>query len=151
VAFDRRLNQTPRSGPPGCAAGRFRYLLGHPVLKEIGNWRTTGVEANAIWITAAVITALILYTLRRRHRFPHGLMELAFSLGMFLLTIYPRSPRHLALEERPPWWGLLLSTKAFPLLTGIYVMVRGLDNIDEGLSEKWRGNWNQIFRGASLL
>jgi hypothetical protein len=51
-------------------------------------------------------------------------------------------------ERLCAWLGWLLS-KSVGTSAGIYVMVRGLDNIDKGLSPKWRGKWERIFYGKA--
>jgi hypothetical protein len=31
------------------------------------------------------------------------------------------------------------------LMGGVYIVVRGLDNIDQGLPERWRPAWRRVF------
>jgi len=45
------------------------------------------------------------------------------------------------------WQGWFLS-KGVGALAGIYVMVRGLDNIEKGLPPKMRAKWVSTFYGS---
>jgi hypothetical protein len=100
-----------------------------------------------IGIFVTVTIGLLFYVLRCRRQLAYGLIELGFALAVIVLTFYPQT-NYLLLEGGPSWLGWLLS-KSVGTSAGIYVMVRGLDNIDKGLSPKWRGKWERIFYGRA--
>lgn len=99
-------------------------------------------------LVAAVCVALGFYWLRCRRQLVYGLVELGVGLAVIFLTLYPQTPNYLSDEQVPPWWGWLLS-KGVGITLGIYVMVRGLDNIGKGLPPKWRSKWEHIFYGRA--
>ncbi len=103
---------------------------------------------GVIWICVAISAGLSFYTLRCRNPLIYGLVELVVALAVIFLTFYPQTT-YLVLEGKPSLLGWLLS-KGVGTSAGIYVMVRGLDNIDKGLPPKWRGKWNRIFYGTPL-
>lgn len=100
-----------------------------------------------IWIFVTVVFGLSFYVLRCRCQLFYGLVELVVALAVIVLTFYPQT-NFLALVEGPPLWGWLLS-KGVGASAGIYVMVRGLDNIHKGLPSKWRGKWERVFYGRA--
>jgi hypothetical protein len=95
-------------------------------------------------VIGTVCLGLFFYWLRFRCRLVYGLVELVVALAVIFLTFYPQSPNYLSDTQVPPWWGSFLSISA-GMSAGIYVMVRGLDNIHNGLPPKWRCKWDRIF------
>jgi len=96
-----------------------------------------------IGIFVTVCLGLFFYWLRCRWQLVYGLVELVVALAVIILTFYPQT-NYLLQEAGPPWWGWFLS-KSVGISAGIYVMVRGLDNIHNGLPPKWRCKWDRIF------
>jgi hypothetical protein len=91
---------------------------------------------------------LVFYFVRCRCRFGYGVLEIVVSVAVIFLTLYPQTS-DLQLEGDEPWWGWILS-KSVGLSAGIYIMVRGLDNIDQGWPPQWestRGIWKRVFYG----
>jgi hypothetical protein len=97
-----------------------------------------------IGIFVTFCLGLFFYWLRCRWRLVYGLVELVVALAVIFLTFCPQTPNYLSDSQVPPWWGWLLS-KSVGASAGIYVMVRGLDNIHNGLPPKWRCKWDRIF------
>jgi hypothetical protein len=89
-----------------------------------------------IWIFATVAVGLLFYVLRCRQQLAYGVVELVVALAVIILTFYPQT-HYLEDLQVPPWWGWILS-RGVGASAGIYVMVRGLDNIHKGLPSKWR-------------
>jgi hypothetical protein len=105
-----------------------------------------------LWILATIIAALFFYRLRSRCRWLYGLIELAVGVVILIATFYP-AESGLLLAEQPYWgWGWLVS-RSVGVLSGIYVIVRGLDNFDKGMPPHWaraRCMWTRIFYGATV-
>jgi hypothetical protein len=105
--------------------------------------------------------ALALYATRERARLIYGLLELA--IGAFILLGAINSYTATMEREyipivgggvfhRPPegWLHWNATFTAFlPIAAAIYILVRGLDNLGEGLNElsnrRWIGWWRCIF------
>jgi hypothetical protein len=94
-------------------------------------------------ILVTVGFGLIFYWLRSRCRLAYGAIELVVALAVIILTFYPQS--YALLYQKPPLVGSLLSQSA-GILAGIYVMVRALDNIHEGLGPRRRAKWERAFK-----
>jgi|SRR5579863_49290 len=101
----------------------------------------------ALFVAVGVLFALGLYTLRSRCRLVYGLIEIASGVVIMLGAINSYSAA-LGREyvpivgggifHRPPegWLHWSAPTVAlFGVAAAIYILVRGLDNIGEGLSE----------------
>jgi len=110
------------------------------------------------WLfVSLVLIALGLYSLRARYRLLYGLIELAAGAVITLVSInaygvaqnreyvpiagggiFHKSPEGV-LQLNGPTVALL------GMLVAVYVLVRGLDNFGEGLSEltnpKWNASW----------
>ena len=97
---------------------------------------------NFIFILLTVCAGLFFYWLRGRFRLIYGMCEIGVALVIISLTFYPQT--HNLLIQMPTFYEILLS-KGVGVLGGIYVMVRGLDNMDTALPTRWRGIWNSIF------
>ena len=88
----------------------------------------TGRELNAV---AAIILAICLFSMRKHYRVSYGAIEVAF--GLFLLAYNWRKGRGAFSSEFSSdfqiwvWQVILIQTFA-----GIYVIIRGLDNIEQG-------------------
>src|SRR5436309_5453299 len=82
------------------------------------------------------------YLLRRRHRLAYGLIEVGIGIVVISLTIFPQTS-YLLLQEEPLFGWLLL--KSAGVSAGIYVLVRGLDNVEQGLTKSWRTRWDRAF------
>ena len=85
---------------------------------------------GVIVMLGTIIFGLGFYIFRCRCRFAYGVFEIAVSVAVIFLTLYPQKS-YLQLEgngEEDRWGSIFLS--GVGLSAGMYIMVRGLDNID---------------------
>jgi hypothetical protein len=94
-------------------------------------------------IAGTIAFGVFLYWLRSSWQFLYGCVEIVVALAIIFLTFYPQT-NYLQLEEFS-WSGHLLS-HSVGMFAGIYVLVRGLDNTEKGLSARSRENWRRVFR-----
>lgn len=83
-------------------------------------------------IVICIWAALILYRFRGTNPLFYGLAEVFFGVTAILVSISSSSPEIVG--------------KLVALSGGIYIIVRGLDNIDEGLPARFRPFWDFVFR-----
>lgn len=97
-------------------------------------------------VVGTVIVGLLLYSWRSRSRFWYGVAEVIAALFVVVLTMNPEwhSYTVLTTDDIPPAMGSWLSW-VFGQLAGLYVFVRGMDNIGNGLSEAQRAPWRRLF------
>jgi hypothetical protein len=116
----------------------------------------------AMFLLAGIVIALCLYILRARARLLYGLLELASGVVIMLGAINSYSAA-LGRENVPIVGGGIFhrapegwlhwsapSVALFGVAAAIYILVRGLDNVGEGLRESnpgWYGKWQRCFRG----
>jgi uncharacterized membrane protein len=103
------------------------------------------IVGGIICVFVIAIAGLAAYRLRRSRRFCYGLIEIVVSLAVIFLTVFPQTS-YLALEgdQGQSWLGWLLY-KSVGALTGIYVLVRGLDNMGHDLPKVLLPVWERIF------
>lgn len=81
-------------------------------------------------VIAGLVLACLLYLLRKRRRVLYGAVEIIAGVGT-LVTTYPVARQTCGTFaescEPIPLYVIVLGT-----LTGIYVVIRGLDNIQQG-------------------
>jgi hypothetical protein len=115
----------------------------------------------ALFILAGILVSLVLYILRARHRLLYGSLEFAFGLLIMLGAVNSYSAA-VGREDvpivgggifhRPPegWLHWRPSSVAlFGVAAAVYILVRGLDNVGEGLREshpEWYARWQRCFR-----
>lgn len=99
-----------------------------------------GIE---IVVTASwVLFAIGFYRVRCWNRFVYGLIELAAGIAVIILGEFPPNAVLTADGSWP------LGSRAAHMLTlmgGVYIVVRALDNIGQGLPPRWRPGWRRIF------
>jgi hypothetical protein len=99
----------------------------------------------AIVSILAIAAALSFYRLRCRHRFVYGACEVIASMLWVFLLLFPRSTMSTDVGHMPFFVPPLY--KAYGFLAGIYIFVRGMDNMHCGLtSETGRKRWDRLFR-----
>jgi hypothetical protein len=98
----------------------------------------------SVGIAVTIILGVCFYVMRCRWQLAYGVLELLVSLVIIFLTFYPQTS--YLLREEIFWQGWLLSMSV-GALAGIYVMVRGLDNIEKGLSPQSQNKWKRLFHG----
>jgi hypothetical protein len=96
------------------------------------------VLSNYWSIPPAILAGPILYLFRSRQPFAYGICEVVASWAIILVAIKGSG----ATTE-----GLALLPKATGILGGIYVTVRGLDNMDKKIPAKFRCPWKSFFHG----
>jgi hypothetical protein len=102
----------------------------------------------AIGIFLTITAGLFFYWLRCQFRFWYGVIEIAVALGVIYMTFVPQTD-YLLLGVPPT--SHFLFTKGAGILAGIYILVRGMDNMDQDLPPNWRRIWDKAFpkRGGS--
>jgi|EndMetStandDraft_5_1072996.scaffolds.fasta_scaffold185694_2 hypothetical protein len=96
---------------------------------------------ETFFVVAAIGTALFFYWIRCQTRLWYGVIEIAVAVLIIFLTFYPQT-NYLLIAQSSQWSWL---SRAAGALAGIYVIVRGLDNIENGLGERARDRWRQLF------
>ena len=100
--------------------------------------------ARAVNTLAALTLAATLFSIRKHYRVTYGVIEIAF--GIFALAYTWRAGRGAFSSDFSSdfdifvWQLVVLST-----LTGVYVIIRGLDNIDQG-SQPGKGRHPYVLR-----
>ena len=86
---------------------------------------------SPFFVLAAVTIGFLLYALRRRRPFLYGSLEITVAFVSMIISIRASNIDDL--------------TRALGIMGGVYIMVRGLDNLDRGLPMRWRGIWDILF------
>jgi hypothetical protein len=92
------------------------------------------ITSSDWFIVPAFIIGLCLYGLRSESPHIYGFIEVVISMVTLWLTIRSAESDLLA--------------RSISLLVAVYIMVRGLDNIDKGLPPKYRPIWDRVFPKA---
>jgi hypothetical protein len=95
-----------------------------------------------VTITVSVAVAGLLYEVRSRHRFWYGVGEVVAGLGVIVVLFNP--PSTALVTEDFSFVGSFIA-RNLSALGGLYLMVRGLDNIDQNLPARFRKGWGRIF------
>jgi drug/metabolite transporter (DMT)-like permease len=98
----------------------------------------------ALGFLFTVLAGLVFYRLRCRHQFWYGVLEIVVGIVIIFLTWFPQTTVLIVAE--PSFFGYLLS-KGTGILAGVYILVRGLDNMERGLPQDRRSTWQRIFYG----
>lgn len=91
----------------------------------------------SVWGTIAALLALGvgLFWYRQRYRLSYGVFEFMAGAMMSIYVFFPRFD-----------YATLGVAQGLQVLAGLYVMVRGLDNVNTGLQgTKLEAKWNQVF------
>ena len=97
---------------------------------------------EVIYILLCLIAAMFFFALRRRRPFAYGVFEFLVGLIGLTLTFYPQTG--YLLTEDSSASGLILS-RGIAIVGGIYLLVRGMDNMERGLPASWRPFWQTFF------
>jgi hypothetical protein len=101
----------------------------------------------SLWTMGLASLGIFLYMMRREARLLYGLIETAAGLGGIVAALL----NAIRLLSGPPeanrFVGQNRFVALFSLAAAIYVVVRGLDNIGEGLHDGSKAHswWNSIF------
>jgi hypothetical protein len=99
-----------------------------------------------LYFFLAVVSAICLYWLRCKYRWAYGAIEIVVALALVCLAIFPEGPIVLVTDNSLiPSPSEQYLKKILTLLAAVYVFIRGLDNLDTGLSTtSWGGaSWGQ--------
>lgn len=96
------------------------------------------------WVTILfVAVSFILFRIRSSHRFLYGFIE--FNIGIVAIWAALHAGQFtMSLNQSA---GILLS-KAITILSGVYVIIRGLDNMSNKLPVSLHPAWDTFFPGA---
>jgi len=89
-----------------------------------------------------VVVAVCFYRIRCWSRLLYGAMEVIAGIGVIILGEFPPN----AITTAASTWSLgSRAAHMLALMGGVYIVVRGLDNVGQGLPERWRPAWRRIF------
>jgi hypothetical protein len=89
-----------------------------------------------------VVVAVAFYRVRCWSRLLFGAIEIAAGIGVIVIGEFPPN----AIAAAADAWTLgSRAAHMLALMGGVYIVVRGLDNIDQGLPERWRPAWRRVF------
>jgi hypothetical protein len=98
-----------------------------------------------VYIVLMVIFGLFLYVIRCRLQMWYGFLEIIVALVVIYLAFNsPIDYLETGIGYSPT--GVLLQ-HFYGVLAGLYIFVRGMDNIRSGLSAHLRTQWDAVFRG----
>lgn len=90
--------------------------------------------ANVFWIILLIILGFLLFEIREKRKQLYGFVEIGFGILTLVIVFYP---------------GLILSNWEFyfKICAGLYVIVRGLDNVYKGSENRRLGTiLNKLFK-----
>jgi uncharacterized membrane protein YhaH (DUF805 family) len=121
-------------------AALFAFFLIIPILDalkqsslQIGVAQTYGVLL--FMALCLLVSGVSLYVMRRSHRLLYGVIEIVGAVVLVWVTFF-RAFQTASLDDE------------LKLAAAIYVFVRGMDNIGEGLSAKRKAVWDRYFPKA---
>jgi hypothetical protein len=95
-----------------------------------------------IWLVLLILVGTGFYWLRSRCRFWYGLVEVGAAILVTFLTFYPQT--NYLLGNGPTFPGSLLRGTA-GFFAGVYIFVRGMDNIAQDLPNALKPLWSRVF------
>jgi hypothetical protein len=93
-------------------------------------------------VIAAVLVSGFFYWLRGSEPFVYGCFEIVVGVAVLSFVFVP--PSHALLITAPTAVESYLA-RTVGLMAGIYIIVRGLDNMDRDLPPSWRPLWDRLF------
>lgn len=99
-----------------------------------------------VYIAVTIVVALFFYMLRCRRQLWYGVCEIIVAFVVIYLAFKPPYTA-LALAQGYSPIGIQVQ-HYYGLLAGIYIFVRGMDNIRAGLPVTCRTRWDNIFFGT---
>jgi hypothetical protein len=121
----------------------LRFLIGAMVvtaaLMVIGTWIADRNIAFFVWSLAALPLATLFYSVRRKNRAIYGLVEMVAAVALLYFLFLHFGPSELTPE--------LITGRTVAIMAVVYVMVRALDNIGEGLlpGSSLEKRWTRLF------
>jgi hypothetical protein len=100
---------------------------------------------HSILVLGTVVFGTILYALRCRHLFWYGVIEIVTSLVVIYVAWVPQKSTVLLNSGTSQLAPDLLT--GIGVVTGMYILIRGLDNVFRDLPVRWRPSWKRVFYG----
>ena len=97
---------------------------------------------NVVWFFLTVIVGVAFFLLRRQIRWLYGVIEIIVALLVIFFSFFPVA--NTLTDEGSYGFGssIYLTSAIVGRLTGVYILVRGLDNVEAGLSRScWLYVW----------
>jgi hypothetical protein len=109
----------------GAPFGLFALVITHhlPTIELI--------VSNPLFIAPTLAVGILLYRFRSQQPFAYGMIE--FGVAIIAAFVSISAPGNAVLP------------KLLGIMGGIYIMIRGLDNMEKGLPERWRPRWDALF------
>src|SRR3954453_12235985 len=95
------------------------------------------IVVTIFWVAVAVG----FYRVRRWSRLLYGAIEVAAGTGVIIIGEFPPN----AIVSASSWTLGSRAAHVLAVMGGVYIVVRGIDNIDQGLPGRWRPAWRRIF------
>ncbi|MEK7993296.1 MAG: PIN domain-containing protein [Planctomycetota bacterium] len=144
---DNEINRQLQVGVQSLRAEQYHYLrttiislaVAVPLCILIVRFFDLIVGTLLVWGTvfALAILATGLFIFRQRNRLGYGVMEVLAGLGLGFSVFYPAFD-----------YSKLSALQYLQALGGVYVVVRGLDNIGTGIENSAISHWwPELFRG----
>lgn len=111
----------------------FAVVYPMHLLVDVVDWRhdPIAVFISQRWlIVPLAAVGVLFYWLRGRFPLAYGLIEIYAALATMWVAIATEAD---------------LGTRVLALLGAVYIMVRGLDNLDKGLPKQFRSTWDSLF------
>jgi hypothetical protein len=100
---------------------------------------------NYLFLILAIVAALAFYSFlgQRRPRafLVYGLAEIISGFGIIVFTLFPPAPGMLTAENV----ALKALFTVAGVSAGVYMMVRGLNDVRQGLPARHREKWDAFF------
>jgi hypothetical protein len=99
---------------------------------------------NNDWVTLfLVFTSLLLFRLRARYRFWYGTLEMFVGIAAIRTAVHTGQQ----ISQNAPPIDLVLP-RVLTVLSGVYVIIRGLDNMTQKLPDSLHKLWDLWFPGS---
>ena len=95
-----------------------------------------------LYFVLSFIAAMLLFGLRRTRPFIYGVLETMVGTIGLVFAFYPQAALVPTAESTS--LGLALS-RGIAIVGAIYLLVRGMDNMERGLPQSWRPHWHALF------
>jgi hypothetical protein len=96
-----------------------------------------------VWFTIFwVLVAIGFYRVRCARRFVYGVIEIVAGVGTIVLGEFPP---YAILAANDAWALGSRAAHMLTLMAGVYIVVRGMDNMAQDLPRRWRPAWRRIF------
>jgi hypothetical protein len=100
---------------------------------------------RALLFVLAIASGIFFYRLRCRKPFIYGCVEISVGIVVIYFTLYPVETNYLLLVAGEPGLAQTFLPRLVGILAGIYIIVRGLDNMSRALPSHWAPWWTRLF------